>query len=96
MEIRNVKHKGLKNFIEKNEVKGLPADWLKKICQVIGFLLDMDEIDEVFDPPKFKAHMLTGERANTYSLSVYGNWRITFRHDPEANELYDMDYEDYH
>jgi plasmid maintenance system killer protein len=31
-----------------------------------------------------------------YSLSVTGNWRITFRHDAESGELYDMDYEDYH
>jgi hypothetical protein len=22
--------------------------------------------------------------------------RITFRHDPETNELFDLDYEDYH
>lgn len=57
MEIRNVKHKGLKSFIEKNNAKGLPADRLKKIRQVLGFLLDMDEIDELFDPPKFKAHI---------------------------------------
>jgi proteic killer suppression protein len=96
MEIRNVKHKGLKNFIEKNDAKGLPADRLKKIRQVLGFLLDMEAIEELFDPPKFKAHLLTGDRANTYSLSVSGNWRITFRYDAAENELYDMDYEDYH
>jgi proteic killer suppression protein len=96
MEIRNVKHRGLKNFIEKNDAKGLPADRLKKIRQVLGFLLDMDAIEELFDPPRFKAHKLTGDRADTYSLSVSGNWRITFRHDAEAKELYDMDYEDYH
>jgi plasmid maintenance system killer protein len=28
---------------------------------------------------------------NTYSLSVSGNWRITFRYDAAENELYDMD-----
>lgn len=96
MEIRNVKHRGLKNFIEKNDAKGLPADRLKKIRQVLGFLLDMDAIEELFDPPKFKAHKLAGDRADTYSLSVSGNWRITFHYDAEAKELYDMDYEDYH
>ncbi len=83
MEIWNVRHKGLKNFIEKNDAKGLPADRLKKIRQVLGFLLDMEAIEELFDPPKFKAHILTGDRAGTYSVSVSGNWRITFRHDAE-------------
>jgi proteic killer suppression protein len=51
VEIRGVKHKGLRSFIEKNDAKDLPADSLKKIRQVLGFLLDMDEIDELFDPP---------------------------------------------
>jgi hypothetical protein len=33
---------------------------MKKIRQVLGFLLDMDMIEELFDPPKFKTHKLTG------------------------------------
>ena len=32
----------------------------------------------------------------TYSFHVTANWRITFRHDTETNEIYDIDYEDYH
>jgi proteic killer suppression protein len=37
---------------------------------------------------------LTGDRAGTWSLSVSGNWRITFTLD--ADTIKDLDLEDYH
>lgn len=96
MEIRNVKHKGLRAFIEKGQPKGLPAQYVDKIRDIVTFLLDIEVIDEVFDLKKYKPHRLTGDRAGTFSFSVTPNWRITFRHDAKANEIFDLDYEDYH
>lgn len=96
MEIRNVKHKGLRNFIEKNDVRGLPADRIRRIRQILDFIVDMDDVDELFDPPKFQAHVLKGDREGVYSVTVTRNWRITFCHDENENEIFDMDYEDYH
>lgn len=96
MEIRNIRHKGLRNFVEKNNVKGMPPDYLAKIADIVAFLIDMQDIDEVFDLQKYKPHLLTGGRAGTYSLHVTASWRITFKHDAKDNELYDVDYEDYH
>ncbi len=96
MEIGNIRHKGLRNFVEKNNSKGLPQDYVAKIADIVAFLIDMESIDEVFDLQKYKPHRLTGNRAGTYSFHVTANWRITFSHDVEINELYDVDYEDYH
>lgn len=96
MEIRNIRHKGLRNFIEKNKSRGLPPDYVAKIADIMEFLIDIENIDEVFDLQKFKPHLLTGDRAGTYSLRVTANWRVTFRHDAEINELYDVDFEDCH
>jgi toxin HigB-1 len=96
MEIRNIKHRGLKAFVEKGETKGLPPDRIRRISQIIGFLADMEDIGEVRSLRKWHAHMLTGERRGVHSLLVSGNWRITFLHDTEANEIYDLDLEDYH
>lgn len=96
MEIRNIRHKGLRNFIEKNNSKGLPQDYAAKIADIMAFLIDIESLDEVFDLQKYKPHLLTGDRAGTYSFHVTTNWRITFKHDVENNELYDVDYEDYH
>ena len=96
MELRNIRHKGLRNFIEKDNSKGLPQDCVAKIRDIMAFLLEIEDIDEVFDLQRYKPHLLSGDRAGTFSLHVTANWRITFRHDVEENELYDVDYEDYH
>ena len=96
MEIRNIRHKGLRRFVEKSNSKGLPQVNVTKIADILAFLIDMESIEEVFDLQKHKPHLLTGARAGTYSLHVSANWRITFKHDARSNELYDIDYEDYH
>ena len=96
MEIRNIRHKGLRNLVEKNNPKGLPQDYLAKIADIMAFLMDIEAVDEVFDLQKYKPHLLTGDRAGTYSFHVTSNWRVTFKHDAKTNELYDVDYEDYH
>lgn len=96
MEIRNIRHKGLRAFVEHGQAKGLQSQYVDKIRDVMTFLLEMEMIEELFDLKKYRPHRLTGDRAGTFSLSVTPNWRITFRHDPETNELFDLDYEDYH
>ena len=73
MEIQNIPHTGLRNFVEKNDRKGLPQDYLAKIADVMAFLIDMESIDEVFDLPKYKPHLLSGDRAGTYSFHVSAN-----------------------
>ncbi len=96
MEIRNIRNRGLRRFVERNDVRGLPPDYVARIADIVAFLIDMETIDEVFDLRKYRPHLLSGARAGTYSLRVTANWRITFKHDDEADELYDVDYEDYH
>ena len=96
MDIRSIRHKGLRNFVERNNPKGLPQNYVAKIADIVAFLIDMDSIDEVFDLQKYKPHLLSGDRAGTYSFHVTANWRITFKHDAATDELYDLDYEDYH
>lgn len=96
MEIRNIRHKGLRNFVEKNNSRGLQQNYVAKIADIMAFLIDIESIDEIFDLPKYKPHLMTGDRAGTYSVHVTANWRITFKYDADINELFDVDYEDYH
>jgi len=96
MKIRSVAHKGLKRFIERNDASGLPADFVEKIRNIVSFLQDMENVDEVGAVPSWKAHRLTGSRKGTWSLFVTRNWRITFEIDESENEIVDLDYEDYH
>lgn len=46
------------------------------------------------DLPGLGLHPLKGNRKGTYSVTVSGNWRITFRFDGE--HVVDVDLEDYH
>jgi proteic killer suppression protein len=39
-------------------------------------------------------HQLSGDRTGTGSISVSGNWRITF--EVEADEIWHLHLEDYH
>ncbi len=44
--------------------------------------------------PGWRLHQLRGDRAGIWSISVSGNWRMTF--EIEDNQVYDLNLEDYH
>lgn len=96
MEIRSVRHKGLKRFIENDDASGLPAAFVEKIRNILSFLQDMEDADEVKTIPSWRAHLLTGDRRGTWSLTVTRNWRVTFRIDEAEKAIVELDYEDYH
>lgn len=95
MKIRNVIHRGLKQFIERDRTSGLPAAYVEKIRNILTFLQEMADVDELVSVPTWKAHRLTGNRRGAWSLAVTRNWRITFSIADEQ-EIVDLDFEDYH
>jgi proteic killer suppression protein len=42
--------------------------------------------------PGLALHQLTGNRSDIWSISVNGNWRVTFRFTSEHSEI--VDYQD--
>ncbi|HEX9170625.1 MAG TPA: type II toxin-antitoxin system RelE/ParE family toxin [Roseiarcus sp.] len=96
MDIRVIRHKGLRRFIENDDASGLPADFVEKIRNIISFLQEMESSDELKSIATWRAHQLTGDRKGTWSLIVTRNWRITFRIDASEKVIVDLDYEDYH
>ncbi len=46
------------------------------------------------DIPGYRLHKLKGDRKEIWSISVSGNWRITFKF--EEGNIYIVNYEDYH
>jgi len=46
------------------------------------------------DIPGFKLHPLKGAMKKRWSITVNGNWRITFEF--EEGNAFVLDYEDYH
>lgn len=50
-------------------------------------------IDDM-DIPGYRLHPLKGDRKGIWSISVSGNWRLTFEF--TDGSAYIIDYEDYH
>lgn len=96
MSIRNVRHRGLRRLIERNDASGLPPDAVDKLRRMVTFLQDMENEQELSDVPRWRAHRLSGDRGGLWSMTVTANWRLTFRVDESTREIYDLNYEDYH
>ena len=96
MRIRNVRHKGLRRFIEDDDASAIQPAVVPKLRRILSFLQDMEREEELHTVPTWRAHRLVGDRRSVWSLSVTRNWRITFRVDSVEGEIYDLDYQDYH
>jgi toxin HigB-1 len=96
MIIRNIRHKGLKRFVEADDSAGLPAAAIEKIRTIVAFLQAMATEDELHCLPMWKPHQLSGARKGTWALHATKNWRITFWIDSDEIEIIDLDFEDYH
>jgi proteic killer suppression protein len=95
VEIASIRHKALRSFAETGRTKGLPGDVIDRLRNMLAYLDAIAGVDELKVPPSFGAHLLTGDRAGTWSLTVTRNWRMTFRID-ETGAVTDLDLEDYH
>jgi toxin HigB-1 len=91
--IKTIKHKGLKKFYESGVTSGIQAKHQKKLRQQLTALESAYEIEDM-DLPGYKLHPLQGDRADFWSISVSGNWRLTFTF--SDGNVYVLDYEDYH
>ena len=94
MQIRSVRNKGLKSFLEDDDERGIRRDQVGRIRNVLAALISATNMDGVRGPPGWRIHQLSGDRAETWSISVSGNWRITFT--LKNGEICDLDLEDYH
>ncbi|MBA3505472.1 MAG: type II toxin-antitoxin system RelE/ParE family toxin [Betaproteobacteria bacterium] len=90
--IREFKHKGLERFFTRDDPRGCPAHTAR-----IGRILDRLNAaakPKDMDLPGYRFHRLKGNRANTHSVMVSGNLRITFEWDGE--DAVRVNLEDYH
>ena len=81
-------------LIEDDEKSEIRADLIKRLRNILAALITAPDMDGVSGPPGWRIHKLIGDRARTWSISVSGNWRLTF--DLEEGEIVNLDLEDYH
>ena len=68
-------------------------DRLRKILTVLMLAEHMDSFISNA-PPGWRVHRLSGGRRDEWSVSVSGNWRITF--EEEDDYVDNLNLEDYH
>lgn len=93
LEPSRIKSKALRRLFENGEEKGVRPDWLPKVKRVLAALNVAVSPDEL-NLPSFGWHRLKGDRADTWSVIVSRNWRITYRWSEEGP--FDVDLEQYH
>ena len=96
MIIHSVRHRGLRRLIEEDNSRFLSPQLVGRIRRIIAVLILADDIESFIadSPPGWRVHRLTGDRQGEWSVSVSGNWRITFT---EQNGFINrLNLEDYH
>ena len=78
MNIRSVRHRGLLRLIEDDDSRELRNDLVRRLRNILAVLITAADMSGVIGPPGWRIHQLKGDRAGTWSISVSGNWRLTF------------------
>lgn len=90
---KRIKSKKLRGLFAKGKETGVSPELLDKVKRILNALDVMVSPSEL-NLPGYGWHKLQGDRADTFSVRVNRNWRITYKWDSDGP--YDVDYEDYH
>ena len=91
--IKSFRHKGLQAFFERGTKAGIQAAHASKLGRQLG-RLDQAHSPQDMNLPGWSLHPLQGTLQNHWSVSVNGNWRMTFTFEGQHAIL--VDYQDYH
>ena len=91
--IRTFRHKGLKGFFETSSKAGIQPHHAPRLRRQLT-RLDLAKTPADMRLPGWPLHPLEGRLAGHYSVTVNGNWRMTFTFEDEDAVL--VDYRDYH
>lgn len=91
--IKTFRHKGLKRFFEAGDRRGIPAQYAARIRRQLDYMNAARQVEDM-GLPGWNLYQLKGKRKGTWTITVSGNWRITFRF--VEGDAYDIHLEDYH
>ena len=90
--IKRFRHRGLERYFLKGAKVEIHATHEKRIRLILA-RLHASTFPQDMRLPGLDLHELKGNRKGTWSVSVSGNWRITFAFD--GVDAVGVDYEDY-
>ncbi|QEN04756.1 peptidase [Thiospirochaeta perfilievii] len=91
--IKTFKHKGLEEFFIKGTKKGIIPEHSAKLARILD-RLDASTTVKDMSLPGYRLHQLSGKEKDIWSVTVNGNWRVTFYF--EEGDAYIVNYLDYH
>ena len=91
--IKSFKHKGLEKFYVSGSTKGIQSKHSRKLRMQLAALDTAHSIEDL-DIPGYRLHQLKGKLKGLWSITVNGNWRVTFEY--SDGNVYIVNYEDYH
>ncbi len=91
--IKSFRHKGVERFFRTGSRAGLQAKHAERLRRQL-FALDNSRRPQDMNAPGWKLHPLHGELRGHWSVTVSGNWRLTFAF--EGPDAILVDYQDYH
>jgi toxin HigB-1 len=91
--ILSYRHKGLKKFAETGSKAGIQPKHAERLRRLLT-ALNVASRAEDMNAPGYNLHLLKGDLAGQWSVTVSGNWRLTFAFD--GNDVILVDYQDYH
>jgi len=91
--IQSFRHKGLKRFYEEDDPRGVMAEHLTKLRNILA-RLDAAGAVEDMNLPGFNLHSLKGQLRGFMAVTVRANWRVIFRF--AEGHAFEVDYLDYH
>ena len=91
--IKTFEHKGLRKFWETGSTAGIQHSHSVKLRLILQ-RLDAASVVQDMDFHGARLHQLKGDMKGLWSITVNGNWRITFRF--ENGDAFIVNYVDYH
>jgi toxin HigB-1 len=91
--IKSFRHKGLQQFFETGSKAGIQSGHAAKLSRQLA-VLNRGSGPPDMNLPGWALHPLKGRLSEHWSVSVSGNWRLTFKF--ENGDAILVDYQDYH
>ena len=76
--ICSIRHKGLKRLYEDDDPRGVMAEHVVKLRDILA-RLDAARTVADMDMPGFRLHPLKGKFKGLWAVTVRANWRVIFR-----------------
>jgi toxin HigB-1 len=91
--ILSFRHDGLQRFFASGSKSGIRPEHTERLRLILG-RLQAAAAPKDMDLPGLRLHRLKGRLKDRWSVSVSGNWRVTFAF--KGKDAVQVDYEDYH